>query len=110
MRELYYKCQQSDNEATDSLVFVDKGACYIGGYNPNWLCWRDEHTSKFARSNITDVGITARVIADVSQGVYKTLDSVVVGPITEYKDYSRENYTVRWVNVVYVQFPHSLGY
>eukprot|EP00922_Rhytidocystis_sp_ex-Travisia-forbesii_P015693 GHVS01023423.1.p1 GENE.GHVS01023423.1~~GHVS01023423.1.p1 ORF type:complete len:590 (+),score=136.97 GHVS01023423.1:264-1772(+) len=32
---------------TESLVFVHKEAHYLPGFNPLWLCWKDQHLSQF---------------------------------------------------------------
>eukprot|EP00922_Rhytidocystis_sp_ex-Travisia-forbesii_P015686 GHVS01023413.1.p1 GENE.GHVS01023413.1~~GHVS01023413.1.p1 ORF type:complete len:616 (+),score=148.01 GHVS01023413.1:160-2007(+) len=32
---------------TESLVFVHKEALYLPGFNPLWLCWKDQHLSQF---------------------------------------------------------------
>eukprot|EP00922_Rhytidocystis_sp_ex-Travisia-forbesii_P045624 GHVS01068070.1.p1 GENE.GHVS01068070.1~~GHVS01068070.1.p1 ORF type:complete len:501 (+),score=98.29 GHVS01068070.1:1217-2719(+) len=32
---------------TESLMFVHKEAHYLPGFNPLWLCWKDQHISQF---------------------------------------------------------------
>lgn len=74
MIEAYYSINDLEHEK-DSLVFVDKNASYVGGYNPNWLCWRDGNTSQYASMR----EVRAKVVVEGSS--FKTLDGVVIGPV-----------------------------
>ncbi|EKX74284.1 conserved hypothetical protein [Theileria equi strain WA] len=76
MIDAYYSMNDLEHEK-DSLVFVDKNAGYIGGYNPNWLCWRDGNTSKYAST----CEVRAKVIVEGS--FLKTLDDVIIGSVPD---------------------------
>ncbi|KAK1443160.1 DNA ligase/mRNA capping enzyme like protein [Babesia gibsoni] len=76
MMDAYYRIDQHEYDK-DSIVFVDRRASYVGGYNPNWLCWRDENTSKYEKPG-KNGHIPARVICDSSDKTLRTLDGIVV--------------------------------
>ncbi|GBE60161.1 snurportin1, putative [Babesia ovata] len=91
MRDAYYRIDNIAYER-DSIVFVDRSASYVGGYNPHWLCWRDENTTKYIR--ISKNGLApARVICDHNEKVLKTLDGVVVGQLPKKYDSERDKIT-----------------
>ncbi|CDR94687.1 SNURPORTIN1 (RNUT1 PROTEIN) (RNA, U TRANSPORTER 1), putative [Babesia bigemina] len=91
MRDAYYRVDNIEYDR-DSIVFVDKSASYVGGYNPNWLCWRDENTTKYIR--ISKNGLApARVICDHNDRMLKTLDGVVIGQLPKKYDFDRDKIT-----------------
>lgn len=79
MLDAYYRIDNIPYDR-DSLMFVDRRASYIGGYNPNWLCWRDENTSKYVEQS-KHGPISARVICDATDNLFKTLEGVAVGKV-----------------------------
>ncbi|GFE54329.1 RNUT1 [Babesia ovis] len=77
MRDAYYGVRELGYER-DSIVFVDRSASYVGGYNPNWLCWRDENTTKYIKVSKNGM-IPARVVCECDTKLVKTLDGIVIG-------------------------------
>ncbi|KAK2197711.1 Snurportin-1 [Babesia duncani] len=87
MLEAYYG---TCNYQKDSIMFVDKRAKYIGGYNPNWLCWRDHNTSRFPLQCNEHGCLRFRVTADIKSNTLVTLDGTIVGEIPLGMDHTRD--------------------
>nr|PVC49571.1 hypothetical protein MACL_00002945 [Theileria orientalis] len=51
LESIYNSIEYNEYEyKTDSIVFVNKHSIYVGGYNPNWLCYKDSVLNKYIES------------------------------------------------------------
>ncbi|UKJ88473.1 hypothetical protein MACJ_000917 [Theileria orientalis] len=76
---------------TDSIVFVNKHSIYVGGYNPNWLCYKDSVLNKYIESETV-----VCKLYNINNELY-TFDRVFVGK-------SGEEFKEKIVRIVVTDF------
>ncbi|XP_953631.1 uncharacterized protein TA16555 [Theileria annulata] len=81
---------------TDSIIFVNKNSNYIGGYNPNWLCYKDYNINKYC--------LCDKVICKVynKSGNLYTHDNVLIGKSNYGSKHKILSYTiiVYYINII----------